>query len=297
MTVIDRRRPWTPVNRAGSVAASWWRGSRRTTARAPGGSGRRAGARLSRAAPEAGAARARRRPSRARGVRSGAGRRRRGVRSAAGRACAGPGGRAPRRRRGRPRRAGVEFAAVEHVRQRLALPRRRSAAAGSRSIASPSTRKRKKHFSAATVRAWLAGAGRWAASAARKRRSSAGRTSAPRADSLAGEKGETGADVARVGRAGERREAALDRGVVEEVVGRGTKGPPFGAPGGPVGEDNKSIRLTGQLRKGPRRRGPSSSPTVAAAGSSGARWPCSGRSRRRTGAAARAPLPAASRAR
>jgi len=109
----------------------------------------------------------------------------------------------------------------------------RSTAAGSRSIASPSTRKRKKHFSAATVRAWLAGAGRWAASAARKWRSSAGRTSAHE-PIPSPEKGETGADVARVGRAGERREALLDPAMVDEVVELAYQGVLLRARRGPL---------------------------------------------------------------
>lgn len=40
----------------------------------------------------------------------------------------------------------------------------------------------------------------------------------PRADPLAGEEGETGANVALIRRAGERRQASLDAAVVNEIV-------------------------------------------------------------------------------
>jgi hypothetical protein len=40
----------------------------------------------------------------------------------------------------------------------------------------------------------------------------------PGTDPVAGEEGETGADVALVGRAGERRQASLDPAVMQEIV-------------------------------------------------------------------------------
>ncbi len=76
---------------------------------------------------------------------------------------------------GRGQQAG-ELAPVEHVRERLPLLRRPQHQGGSRSRHSFSTQKRKKHLSAATVRAWLPSAGRRSTSAARKRRRSGGRT-------------------------------------------------------------------------------------------------------------------------
>ena len=137
------------------------RSSRRSAARARGGSGSSAAGRPSPCARAGVAARGRCRPSRDRPARRGGGPRRPSAPGAAGRARAWRGNGAPRSRPGplprRGARARPSSARPEALRASSASA---AGSAGSRSSRSSSTRKRKKHFSAAVVRAWLETAGR-----------------------------------------------------------------------------------------------------------------------------------------
>jgi hypothetical protein len=76
-----------------------------------------------------------------------------------------------------------------------------------------------------------------------------------RDDSLPREEGDTSADVALVGGAGERREPPLDAAVVEEVGEFLVHQRPFGRPKAAAPKLVTILRLTGLLRKKPWKRG------------------------------------------
>ena len=200
----------------------------------------------------AAAARGRRPASRARAARFGAGRRTRTGRAGAGRARAC-------RRSGASRRRALVAASSRASSRRSSTSGSasrffgvRSTSAGSRSISSFSSMKRKKPLSAATVRAWLDGAGRRIDSSARKRRRCGGPDLAALRDDppVRGTRCRLRRRVRRPSRSSARAAARHDSSPGIRLSSRRISRP-FGMPKAAAPNLVAVLRLTGLLRKTP----------------------------------------------
>ena len=135
----------------------------------------------------------------------------------------------------------------------------RSGSAGSRSSRSSSTRKRKKHFNAAVVRAWLDTAGRLLL-LAREEGAQVRHLHLPElADPLTLQVRQTRQNVTLVRRASHRGKPSLEPAKAQEIGHFRTRqfsiDPPLGSLPAPAGASARRLRLTGLLRKKPRQRG------------------------------------------
>src|SRR6188472_1083254 len=134
----------------------------------------------------------------------------------------------------------------------------RSGSAGSRSSRSSSTRKRKKHLSAAVVRAWLETAGRRFCSSARNARRCVTFTSAssiPSACKYARHAETSRLYAEQVIGARRRSDAQKRRKSVSSLLVSPFTRPPLGSLPAPAGASTGVLRLTGLLRKKPWQRG------------------------------------------